>query len=59
MAVLTFQRKLWLPLAASLACICAISVMHVFEARSLRYEERQADLANVDQAALKIVEGFA
>jgi methyl-accepting chemotaxis protein len=59
MALLTFQRKLWLPLAASLTCICAVSVLHIFEARALRYEERRADLANVDQAALKIVEGFA
>ncbi|WDZ95000.1 methyl-accepting chemotaxis protein [Herbaspirillum sp. WKF16] len=59
MSMLTFQRKLWLPLVASLTCICAISVLHVFDARKLRYEERQADLANVDQAALKIVEGFA
>ncbi|WP_413458910.1 methyl-accepting chemotaxis protein [Herbaspirillum huttiense] len=59
MALLTFQRKLWLPLVASLTCICAISVVNIFETRTLRYEERQADLANVDQAALKIVEGFA
>jgi len=59
MALLTFQRKLWLPLVASLTCICAISVVNILETRTLRYEERQADLANVDQAALKIVEGFA
>ena len=59
MTILTFQRKLWLPLAASLTCLCAVSVLNVFEARALRYEERQADLANIDQAALKIVEGLA
>jgi len=59
MKKLTFRAKLWLPLAASLLCICAISIFHILEARQLRYEERRADLSNVDQAALKIVEGFA
>src|SRR5450830_1607409 len=59
MKKLTFQKKLWLPLAASLLCICAISAFHILEARSLRFDERRADLSNVDQAAFKIVEGFA
>src|SRR5450830_1677416 len=56
---LSFQRKLWLPLAASLLCILAISIYDAIEARALRFEERQTALANVDKAALTIVEGFA
>lgn len=56
---MTFQRKLWLPLIASLLCIIAISAINIWTVRELRYEERRADLNNVDQAALKIVEGFA
>ena len=56
---LTFKQKLWLPLIASLVCLCAISVFHVMEARDLRFAERSADLADVAKASLKIVEGFA
>lgn len=59
MIKLTFQKKLWLPLAVSLVAICTISVLNVLDARTLRYEERRADLSNIDQAALKIVDGFA
>ncbi|MCI1013242.1 MULTISPECIES: methyl-accepting chemotaxis protein [Herbaspirillum] len=59
MALLSFQKKLWLPLIASLGCLCAVSLLHIVEARHQRYEERQTDLANLDKAALKIVEGFA
>lgn len=56
---LTFKQKLWLPLIASLLCLCAISIFHVMEARDLRFTERRADLADVAKASLKIVEGFA
>jgi len=56
---LTFKQKLWLPLIASLLCLCAISLFHVMEARDLRFTERRADLADVAKASLKIVEGFA
>ncbi|MYM65730.1 methyl-accepting chemotaxis protein [Pseudoduganella sp. FT55W] len=56
---LTFKRKLWLPLIASLVCLCAVSVFHVMEARELRYTERKADLADVAKAALKIVEALS
>jgi methyl-accepting chemotaxis protein len=59
MKQLSFKQKLWLPLAASLACLCAISVLHVADARDLRYAERKADLANLAKAALKIVEGLS
>ncbi|HEX5340852.1 MAG TPA: methyl-accepting chemotaxis protein [Duganella sp.] len=59
MKQLTFKQKLWLPLFASLACLCAISVFHVMEARDLRFTERKADLADVAKVALKVVEGLA
>jgi len=59
MVRLSFQKKLWLPLLASLCCLCAVSLLHIMEARQQRYEERQTDLTNLDRAALKIVEGFA
>jgi methyl-accepting chemotaxis protein len=56
---LTFRQKLWLPLIASLACLCGVSVYHVMQARALRFEERRADLADLDKSALTIVQGFA
>jgi len=56
---LTFRQKLWLPLLASLACLCAISLLHILQARELRFTERRADLADVDQSALTIVQGLA
>ncbi|MRW83899.1 methyl-accepting chemotaxis protein [Pseudoduganella sp. FT26W] len=59
MKKITFKQKLWLPLIASLACLCAISVFHVMEARDLRYAERKADLADVAKAALTIVQGLS
>ena len=59
MKKITFKQKLWLPLVASLVCLCAISVFHVMEARDLRYAERKADLADVAKAALTIVQGLA
>ncbi|MRW92916.1 methyl-accepting chemotaxis protein [Duganella sp. FT80W] len=59
MKKITFKQKLWLPLIASLMCLCAISVFYVMEARDLRYAERKADLADVAKAGLKIVEGLA
>ncbi|MYM74555.1 methyl-accepting chemotaxis protein, partial [Duganella sp. FT134W] len=59
MKKITFKQKLWLPLVASLVCLCAISVFHIMEARELRYAERKADLADVAKAALTIVQGLA
>ncbi|MRX10310.1 methyl-accepting chemotaxis protein [Pseudoduganella sp. FT25W] len=59
MKKITFKQKLWLPLIASLVCLCAISVFHVMEARDLRYAERKADLADVAKAALTIVQGLS
>nr|WP_315250825.1 methyl-accepting chemotaxis protein [uncultured Duganella sp.] len=56
---LTFQQKLWFPLAASLLCLVAIAAMLVLNARHMRYEERKLALANLDQAALKQVQRFA
>ncbi|MDN4052038.1 methyl-accepting chemotaxis protein [Massilia sp. YIM B02763] len=55
----TFRQKLWLPLVASLACLCAVSVFQVLEARDLRFSERRADLADVSKVALSAVQGFA
>ncbi len=56
---LTFRQKLWLPLAASLACLCAVSLFYVLQARQLRFDERRADIADVGKSALSIVQGFA
>ncbi|WP_312513661.1 methyl-accepting chemotaxis protein [Massilia sp.] len=55
----TFRQKLWLPLLASLACLCALSVYDLLHARDLRMAERKADLVNLGQSARTIVEGFA
>jgi methyl-accepting chemotaxis protein len=56
---LTFRQKLWLPLAASLACLCAVSGYDVLQARDLRVAERKADLANVGKMARSVVADFA
>jgi methyl-accepting chemotaxis protein len=56
---LTFRQKLWLPLLASLLCLCTVAVLDLVEARELRYAERKAGLADVAKAALTVVQGFA
>jgi methyl-accepting chemotaxis protein len=56
---LTFRQKLWLPLLASLLCLCAISLFYTLQARDLRFNERRSNLADVDKSALTIVQGFA
>ncbi|WP_296947472.1 methyl-accepting chemotaxis protein [uncultured Massilia sp.] len=55
----TFRQKLWLPLVASLACLCAISGYDVLQARELRVAERKADLVNVGKMARSVVADFA
>jgi methyl-accepting chemotaxis protein len=59
MARFTFRQKLWLPLVASLACLCAVSIFQALQARDLRFSERRANLADVSKAALTTVQGFA
>ena len=59
MKSLSFQQKLWLPLAASLLCLCTVSLFQVQQAHELQVSERKADLANLDKAALTIVQGYA
>jgi methyl-accepting chemotaxis protein len=56
---LTFRQKLWLPLLASLLCLCATALFYTLQARDVRFSERRANLADVDHAALSIVQGFA
>jgi len=59
MGRLTFRQKLWLPLIASLVCLCAIALFLVMQAREVRFSERKAGLADVGKSALSMVEGFA
>jgi len=59
MGRLTFRQKLWLPLIASLACLCAIALFQVLQAREERFSERKAALADVGKSALSMVQGFA
>ena len=56
---LTFRQKLWLPLLASLLCLCATALLYTLQARDLRFSERRSNLADVDKSALSIVQGFA
>ena len=56
---LTFRQKLWLPLLASLLCLCATALFYTLQARDLRFSERRSNLADVDKSALSIVQGFA
>jgi methyl-accepting chemotaxis protein len=56
---LTFRQKLWLPLLASLLCLCATSIFYTLQARELRFTERRTALADIGKAALTIVQGYA
>jgi methyl-accepting chemotaxis protein len=55
---LSFQQKLWVPLICSLLCITAIFLFQTIQTRSVRIEERSADLRNVDDMALNILKQF-
>ena len=55
---LSFQQKLWVPLLCSLLCITVIFVVHAFQTRELRFEERRNELRHIDDAGLSIVKQF-
>ena len=55
---LSFQQKLWVPLLCSLLCITVIFVVHAFQTRELRVEERKNELRHIDDAGLSIVKQF-
>jgi methyl-accepting chemotaxis protein len=55
---LTFQQKLWVPLICSLLCITAIFVFETFQTRTVRVEERKADLQNMDDLAISILKQY-
>ena len=56
---LSFQQKLWVPLLCSLVCITVIFVVHAFQTRELRFEERKNELRHIDDAGLSIVKQFS
>ena len=58
MKPLSFRKKLWLPLLASLLCLLSTALFYTLQLRDLRFSERQSTLSDVDRAALSIVEGF-
>lgn len=48
-----------MPLLCSLLCITVIFVVHAFQTRELRFEERKNELRHIDDAGLSIVKQFS
>ncbi|WP_296000162.1 methyl-accepting chemotaxis protein [Rugamonas sp.] len=59
MLKLSFQQKLWLPLMCSLVCISAIFIFDAVQIRSVRIEERSADLSNIGEIGAGVVKLYA
>ena len=55
---LTFQQKLWIPLIASLLCFAFVFTYYSIKSRTLRYDERRADMVNIDDVCLSVVKHF-
>ena len=56
---LSFVQKLWLPLILSLICLAGISIYNAYQTRTVRLDERKADLQHVLQNALTVVKTYA
>ncbi|WP_296945108.1 methyl-accepting chemotaxis protein [uncultured Massilia sp.] len=59
MKALTFSRRLWIPSVLALLCMAALAGYGAWEQRVVRIDERRADLTNIVDAAMSIVEEYA
>jgi methyl-accepting chemotaxis protein len=56
---LTFSQRLWIPIVFSLIALVGVSAFDAWQARNIRIEEREAQLAQITDAALGIVKEYA
>lgn len=56
---LSFQQKLWIPLAVSLATLLAVSCIAAYQTRQVRLEEKKADLIHASELAKSVLEEFS
>ncbi|HJU50054.1 MAG TPA: cache domain-containing protein, partial [Pseudogulbenkiania sp.] len=55
---MSLQKRLWLPLLLAWAAMVAITVFGVFEARSVRLDERRIALRNIAESAQSIIRQY-
>lgn len=55
---LTFRRKLFLPLVISWICLMAVMTVNLMATKSLRLDERKAQLSNAGDMALSIAKEY-
>ncbi|NGZ87310.1 methyl-accepting chemotaxis protein [Duganella aceris] len=58
MKALSFSQKLWIPSVLALLCMAGLSGYDAWQQRDLRVAERRADLSNIVDAALSIVQDY-
>jgi methyl-accepting chemotaxis protein len=59
MLKLTFKQKLWLPLICALLCLTGVALVDALQLRTIRFEERQRALTDMNDAALNVVQRYA
>jgi len=59
MKALSFSRRLWIPSVLALLCMAGLAGYGAWEQRAVRIDERRADLTNIVDAAMSIVEDYA
>jgi methyl-accepting chemotaxis protein len=56
---LSFRAKLYLPLILSWLCLSGMTLLHIFESKTLRFEERQLALKYATDVGMSTVKEFA
>jgi len=59
MSKLTFSQRLWIPIILSLLALVGVSAFDAWQAKGIRVEERQAELADITDAALGVIKEYA
>jgi len=59
MSKLSFSKRLWIPLIASLLCLIALSAYNAYQMRTLRVTERETALEQVTDSALGVIKDYA
>ena len=58
MKALSFSKKLWMPSVLALLFLAGLSAYGAWQQRALRIAERRADLTNIVDAAMSIVQEY-
>jgi len=59
MKAMSFSQKLWIPSILALVCLAGLSGYNAWQQRDLRVAERRADLSNIVDAAISIVQDYS